>query len=173
MNYRATNPARVGDKINECRFFLAQMADHEKAGDIEKFMYCLSAFLSSFRSGAFRLIGVVHTVRGKTGRDGLLVQLKSKTDIWFLKDRTDLEVHGDGAIVWPRYTRRSREYSSLPVAARTSGNSRTLTNSSCRQFPIKLLGFSLTVVQLPFLILSRCCVHQRDVLVARVIIHAY
>jgi|ERR1700722_596048 len=38
---------------------------------------------------------------------------------------------------------------------------------------LKLLGFSITVVQLPFPILSRFCVHQRDVLVARMIIHAY
>jgi len=45
--------------------------------------------------------------------------------------------------------------------------------SSPRQFPIKLLGFSCTVVQLPFLILSCFCVYKRDVLVARVIIHAY
>src|SRR6202161_987588 len=46
-------------------------------------------------------------------------------------------------------------------------------DSPRRQFPVKLLGFSRTVVQLPFLILSRFCVYQRDVLVARVIIHAY
>src|ERR1700724_2242152 len=38
---------------------------------------------------------------------------------------------------------------------------------------LKLLGFSCTVVQLPFLILSRFCVDKRDVLIARVIIHAY
>src|SRR6202162_1233858 len=45
--------------------------------------------------------------------------------------------------------------------------------SSPRQFPIKLLGFSCTVVQLPFPILSCFCVYKRDVLIARVIIHAY
>jgi len=38
---------------------------------------------------------------------------------------------------------------------------------------LKLLGFSCTVVQLPFPILSRFCVDKRDVLIARVIIHAY
>ena len=46
-------------------------------------------------------------------------------------------------------------------------------DSPPRQFPVKLLGFSRTVVQLPFHILSRFCVYQRDVLVARVIIYAY
>src|ERR1700677_3768696 len=46
-------------------------------------------------------------------------------------------------------------------------------DSSCRQFPVKLFCFSITVVQLPFHILSRFCVDKRDVLVARVIIHAY
>jgi hypothetical protein len=104
MRYKATNPARVSDKIKECRFFLVQTAEHEKAQDTEKFMFCLSAFLSSFRTAVYRLIGVVHKVSGKVARDSLRVQLESKTDIWFLKDRTDLEVHGDGAIVWPRYT---------------------------------------------------------------------
>src|SRR5271170_489704 len=45
--------------------------------------------------------------------------------------------------------------------------------SSCRQFPIKLLGFSITVGQPPFATLSCLCIDKRDVLIARVIIHAY
>src|SRR5580704_2421529 len=35
------------------------------------------------------------------------------------------------------------------------------TRRSCRQFPVKLLDFSLPVVQLPFPILSRFWVYQR------------
>src|SRR6202451_4099622 len=41
------------------------------------------------------------------------------------------------------------------------------------QIPIELLCFSLTVVQSPFTTLSCLGVSKRDVLIARVIIHAY
>src|SRR5271170_6752003 len=60
-------------------------------------------------------------------------------------------------------------HTSIPSSASSRSNHR----SSRRQFQIKLLGFSITVVQLPFPILSRFCVDKRDVLIARVIIHAY
>jgi len=51
-------PERVFDKVRECRFFLARMADYESAEDIENFLFCLSAFLSAFRSIAYKLYGV-------------------------------------------------------------------------------------------------------------------
>ena len=38
---------------------------------------------------------------------------------------------------------------------------------------LKLLGFSITVVQSPFVAFSCLGIDKRDVLVARVIIHAY
>ena len=47
------------------------------------------------------------------------------------------------------------------------------THSSRRQFPIKLRCLSITVVQSPLAALSRFCIRKRDVLIARVIIHAY
>jgi len=113
-NYTASNPERIADKCRECRFFLAQMEDHAHSHDVEKLLYCLSAFLSSFRSAYYRLIGVVHAVNGDTAWRRLKIQLESEADIEFLKDRTNLEVHGDGAIVWPRYymsVERSMHYS--------------------------------------------------------------
>jgi hypothetical protein len=102
--YTATNPDRVTEKVRECRFFALQMAEYEKAKDIEKFIYCLSAFLCAFRTIVGRLIGVVETVSGKESKKKLWSRLQSERDIWFLKDVTDLEVHGDGPTVWPKYT---------------------------------------------------------------------
>jgi len=56
--YTATNPQRILDKARECRYFLSEMSEHERAGDTDKFMFSLSAFLKSFRSIAYRLYGV-------------------------------------------------------------------------------------------------------------------
>jgi len=49
----------------------------------------------------------------------------------------------------------------------------TNAHSPRRQFPIELLGLSITVVQSPFTTLSRFCIYKRDVLIARVKIYAY
>jgi hypothetical protein len=104
MNYKATNPDRVAEKILECRYFLSLMAEHELAMNIEKFMYCVSAYLSSFRTIIYRLAGVTNTCKGKAAQDKLWAQLESREDVWFLKDATDLEVHGDGPKIWQHYT---------------------------------------------------------------------
>jgi hypothetical protein len=61
----ARNPKSVSDKASECRFFLTQMAEYEKQLDTEKFLYCLSAFLSAFRTVAYRLYGVAKSRSGK------------------------------------------------------------------------------------------------------------
>jgi len=58
MYQKAKNPDRIVEKIYECRYFLALMADYEEKLDAEKLLYCLSAFLSAFRTSAFRLYGV-------------------------------------------------------------------------------------------------------------------
>jgi hypothetical protein len=47
------------------------------------------------------------------------------------------------------------------------------SSRSLLQIPIELLGFSTTVVQSPFAALSCFGIDERDVLIARVIIHAY
>jgi len=103
MRYNATNPDRIADKARECRFFLVQMAEHEQRMDIEKFLYCLSAFLSAFRTTIYRSFGVAETRKGKAAARKFRDDLYKNPDIQFLKDTTDLEVHGDGAKVWQQY----------------------------------------------------------------------
>jgi len=103
MRYTATNPDRIADKARECRFFLVQMAEHEERMDIEKFLYCLSAFLSAFRSTIYRSFGVAQTRKGNAAARKFRDDLYKNADIQFLKDTTDLEVHGDGAKVWQEY----------------------------------------------------------------------
>jgi hypothetical protein len=104
MTPRATNPERVLDKVRESRFFLVQMDNHEKALDTEKFLYCLSAFLSAFRTITFRLYGVTEHKHSKEKARLLLSQLKNHPEIGFLMSRRDVEVHEDGAVVFQRFT---------------------------------------------------------------------
>ena len=95
-NYTANDPKQVVYKLNECRYFLDQMDAHDRAGEIEKFKYVLSAFLKSFRSIGYRLCGV-------TKNTALLNQLKAHPGIAFLYDKANLEVHGDGPTIWKRF----------------------------------------------------------------------
>lgn len=104
MTARAKNPERVSDKVRECQFFLAQMAIYEAAPDSEKFLYCLSAFLNSFRTITFRLYGVVENKSGKSAAQNLLRQLRSHLDIGFVMSQRDIEVHEDGVLVFQRFT---------------------------------------------------------------------
>src|SRR5271169_5913787 len=104
MTARAKNPERVMDKVCECRFFLLQMADHEATLDSEKFLYCLSAFLNSFRTITFRLYGVLENKSGKASARTLLQELNNHADIGFVMSQRDIEVHEDGAEVIQRFT---------------------------------------------------------------------
>jgi hypothetical protein len=91
------------DKFEECRYRLVEMANYEEALDAQKFMYALSGFLYAFRTTAYRLIGVVRNRGGpQAGRD-LWNKLLAHKGIGFLKDRSDLETHGNGPMIWQRY----------------------------------------------------------------------
>jgi hypothetical protein len=103
VRYTATNPDRIADKARECRFFLVKMAEFEREMDIEKLLYCLSAFLSAFRAGIYRSIGVVEKRSGKSVVKKYLDDLYKNPEIKFLKQTTDLEVHGDGPKIWQHY----------------------------------------------------------------------
>jgi hypothetical protein len=103
MNYEATEPQRVTEKFEECRFRLVEMADCERALDTVKFFYALSAFLSAFRTTAYRLIGVTRSRKGPQAGRELRDKMLAHPDIKFLKDMSDLETHGNGAVVWQRY----------------------------------------------------------------------
>jgi hypothetical protein len=104
MTAAARNPQRVADKVRECRFFLVEMAIHEKSLETEKFLYCLSAFLSSFRTVTYRLYGVTENKLGKAAQEALKAQLRNNHDIHFLVRRTNVELHEDGAVVLQKYT---------------------------------------------------------------------
>jgi len=71
--------------------------------DIEKLLYCLSAFLSAFRTAIYRSFGVVRAMYSNDASKRFLEALYRNADIKFLKEKTDLEVHGDGATVWQNY----------------------------------------------------------------------
>jgi len=101
--YTATNPQRILDKARECRYFLNEMSEHEKAGDTDKFMFSLSAFLKSFRSIAYRLYGVTENQSDRDQMKALEKRLNDHPHIGFLIDRANLEVHGDGAVIWKRF----------------------------------------------------------------------
>jgi hypothetical protein len=104
MYQKAKNPDRIVDKIYECRFFLTLMAEYEKQLDTEKFLYCLSAFLSAFRTTAFRSYGVTEHKLGKPASHALQLQLRGHSEIGFLLSRTNIEVHEDGVVVHQLYT---------------------------------------------------------------------
>src|SRR5580658_3362844 len=59
--------------------------------------------------------------------------------------------------------------------ARISGGLHPHAHADCAllQIAIKLLGFSIAVVQSPLAALSRLAIGKRDVLIARVVTHAY
>jgi len=99
----AKNPDRVFDKVRECHFFLIQMAEFEKALDIEKFLYCLSAFLSAFRTIANRQYGVTENRKGKPASLALQNQLHTHAEIGFLIQRSNVEVHSDGVLVHQKF----------------------------------------------------------------------
>jgi hypothetical protein len=103
MYQKAKNPDRIVEKIYECRYFLALMADYEEKLDAEKLLYCLSAFLSAFRTSAFRLYGVTEHKLGRPASRALQTQLRSHPEIGFLLSRTNVEVHEDGVVVHPQY----------------------------------------------------------------------
>lgn len=104
MIAKAKNPERVLDKVRECRFFLVHMDYYEKALDTEKFLYCLSAFMSAFRTIVFRLYGVTENRLGKAAEHRLKDQLYSHSEINFLIARTNVELHEDGVVVFQRFT---------------------------------------------------------------------
>jgi len=80
------------------------MADHESANETENFLFCVSAFLSAFRSVAYRLYGVTETQRGKAARVALKNHLHTNQKIGFLIGKSNVEIHEDGVTVWQRYT---------------------------------------------------------------------
>jgi hypothetical protein len=109
MRYEPTNPQHVFGKVDECRFFLGLLAEYRQKIDREgqqrlpkEFLHYVSAYLSAFRCAAYRLIGVVRhrdLAEGRRVRD----QLRLHTDIEFVRDISNLEMHGDGVTIWPRY----------------------------------------------------------------------
>lgn len=99
----ATKPQGIAEKFEESRFFLGRMAEHEKEGDVKNFLSCLSAFLSAFGSIRNRLLGVVDTLRGASAKRTLQDFLDADPKIGFLVKLRDVEVHRDGATVWPVY----------------------------------------------------------------------
>ena len=103
-NYEATEPQRVLEKFVESRQRLVEMADHEQALDPQKFLYALSGFLYAFRTTAYRLLGVVRTRKGQQAGRDLWNKMLANTSIAFLKDRSDLETHGNGPVIWKHYT---------------------------------------------------------------------
>jgi len=104
MKPNAKSPERVLDKLPECSFFLDEMLRHEQAGVADKFGYCLSAFLNSFRTVTFRLYGVVENISGKSAAENLLRQLRAHPEIGFLMKRRDVEVQEDGTVIFERFT---------------------------------------------------------------------
>ena len=101
--YEASNSAGVRQKQRESRYFLAQMREHENAPDQETFLFTTSAFMSAFRTVANRLCGVRKTTSGTAAGRALMSKLRQEPQVGFLIDRTNLELHGDGAVVLRRY----------------------------------------------------------------------
>src|ERR1700730_12897032 len=109
MKYEATNPKYVFSKLDECKFFLGQLTEYRQRIDEGRqqhlpaeFLHYVSAYLSSFRCAAYRLIGVMRhrdILEGRRVKD----QLRTYADIAFVRDISDLEMHGDGVVIWPRY----------------------------------------------------------------------
>ncbi len=128
MQYKATDPQNVFAKVNECRFFLGLIVKYRQGLDTERlqrlpieFLHYVSAYLSSFRCAAYRLMGVVRHrdfVEGRRVRD----RLRSHADIEFVRDISDLEMHGDGVAILPRYRVRVPEPPLPSIPERWSRN---------------------------------------------------
>jgi hypothetical protein len=103
MKEFARTPECVFDKVRECRYYLVQIAEFERVLDTEKFLFSLSAFLSAFRTTAYRLYGVVEFRKGKCAKQSVKGRLHSTPSIEFLLSRGITETHGDGAVVFQRY----------------------------------------------------------------------
>jgi hypothetical protein len=103
MKEFARTPERVFDKVRECRYYLVQIGEFERLLDTEKFLFSLSAFLSAFRTTAYRLYGVVEFHHGKAAKQSVKERLHSASAIEFLFSRGITETHGDGAVVFHRY----------------------------------------------------------------------
>jgi hypothetical protein len=99
---KATNPEALAHIVRQSRYFLAQMAEQELAGDTEKFRFHLSAFLFSFRTIAFRLYGITEVRLGEEAKRKLKARLEDHPELAFLFRRRNEEVHGDGPVVWQR-----------------------------------------------------------------------
>jgi len=101
----ARTPERVYDKVRECRFFIARMADYEHDHrNPDHFLHCVSAFLSAFRALRYRLYGVTRLQRGKSAQVALRNQLDVHPQIGFLLSISNAEMHEDGARVLQRFT---------------------------------------------------------------------
>lgn len=82
---------------------MEQAAEFELGQETEKFLNCLSAFMSGFRTVHNRLCGVAENKQGVAAKENLLKILESHTDISFLIECSNIEVHEDGVVVHPRY----------------------------------------------------------------------
>ncbi len=103
MKSGAKNPSGVLEKINECGFFLDLMSSYEHSGQIKSLLYCLSAFLSAFRSIIFRLSGVTSHPPYVGAKTLLKAYLQAHPQVTFLRDASNVEVHEDGVTVWPQF----------------------------------------------------------------------
>jgi hypothetical protein len=79
------------------------MAEHENATDHEKFLFNVSAFMSAFRTVAYRLYGVTEKKGGKAAKEALEYRVQNCAQVDFLISRTNLEMHGDGTVVLRKY----------------------------------------------------------------------
>jgi hypothetical protein len=65
--YKTKKPGAVLQKIEECHYFLAEMAKFENT-DAEKFAFVVSAFLAAFRSVDYKVTGITEEVSGLQGK---------------------------------------------------------------------------------------------------------
>jgi hypothetical protein len=99
----ATKPQGIVEKFKESQFFLACIGDCQRSAKIDDFLFCLSAFLPSFGSIRYRLLGVVEVLQEKSAKRILESSLRSHPKIGFLLNLRDVEIHSDGFTVWPIY----------------------------------------------------------------------
>jgi hypothetical protein len=107
MTASAKTPERMWDKLGECRFFLKKMTESEHAKETQDFLYYLSAFMAAFRTVAYRLYGVTENRSGISAKLALRDKLHGHPEINFLLASTNVELHEDGVMVFPRFTVRS------------------------------------------------------------------
>jgi hypothetical protein len=134
----ARTPERVYDKINECRFFVARMAEYEQSADTpEHFLYCISAFLSEFRTAAYRLYGVTKAQRGKAAQAALRNELHAHPQIGFLLSKSNVEVHEDGVRVWQRYNLHIGESMQWRGSSRWNRNNDRWSSRVEERYPVQ------------------------------------